>query len=155
MQLSEAKKIIQKSVIKTKIGLVITALVSIAPGGFMVSNAFMQWDPMTMALRVLSVLFGALFIAVGALCLLAAIRPSPLSTLIFSEPEKIVWVYTQGVQMYGRQTNNVNLYICTRDKKHFLLTTKKNVDTLVEVLRAHAKNAHFGYDAEFEKKYHA
>ncbi len=147
MDLTAAKAIIQKSVIKTKIGLVITAIVSAAPGAFMVVNAFVQWDPMAMGLRVASVLFGALFIVVAALCLLAAVRPSPLATLIFNEPEKITKVYTTKVYLYSRETNNVNLYICAKDKTHFLLTTKKNVDTLLAILKAHAKNAQFGEDA--------
>lgn len=151
---TEAKSIIRRSVIKTKFGVSLTGLISLMMGVYLVANIFLQWEPMSLAMYILSGLVGGVFIATGLACLYAAVTPDPLMKLIFNEPNQIAWVYTENIRLYGRQTQNVNLYIYnTGKKRHFLMSTQKNIDGLVEIVRNRAPHAHFGYDTEFEKKF--
>lgn len=149
-----AKSIIRKSVIKTKLGVALTGLLSGAMGAYLAGNIFMRWEPMNPAMLALSGIVGTLFIGVGLLCLYVAIRPDPLLHLIFNETNRIAWVYTENIRLYSRETQNVNLYIYSNDKKrHFLMSTRKNIDSLLEILKVRAPHAHFGYDKEFEKTF--
>lgn len=154
MNEAAAKSIIRKSVTKTKLGVALTGLLSGAMGAYLVGNIFAKWEPMSTALLILSGLVGTVFMAVGLLCLYVALRPDPLLRLIFNEPNRIAWVYTENIRLYSRETQNVNLYIYSTDKKrHFLMSTRKNVDSLLEVLKARAPHARFGYDKDFEKTF--
>jgi len=151
---AEAKSVIRKSVIKTKLGVSLTGLLALVMGVYLVANIFLQWEPMAVAMYVLSGIVGAVFIATGLACLYAAIMPDPLMKLIFSEPNQIAWVYTENIRLYSRPTQNVNLYIFSAGKKrHFLMSTQKNIAGLVEIVKTRAPHAHFGYDAEFERKF--
>lgn len=154
MNESAAKSAVRKSVIKTKLGVALTSLLTLSMSGYLLGNIFIQWEPMSTALYAVSGLVGAVFSLTGLLCLYVTIRPDPLLRLIFNEPNRIAWVYTENIRLYSRETQNVNLYIYSTDKKrHFLMSTRKNIDPLLEILKVRAPHAHFGYDAAFEKTF--
>lgn len=156
MNEASAKSLIRKSILKTKAGLLLTALLAGSMGAYLGLNLFMQWEPMSLGMQILSAVISLVFLAVTALMLKAAFTPSPLVRLIFKEPSRIAWIYTENIRLYNRESQNVNLYIYDIAKKrHFLMSTKKNIDGLVAVLKDRAPHAKFGFDPEFEKKFRA
>jgi hypothetical protein len=140
--MNDAKTLIQSATNKTRLMMAFVSILALVPGLALASNAILQWDPLNTSLRILSAIFGLVFIATAVALLRVASQPSPITTLLFDEPGKILRVTTENIRYRGIPSNRVNLYLWTSDtKRHVLLTDKATVQVLLKIIHDHAPHA--------------